>query len=134
MRMGDRDPLWAWFWMNQGMTIQFSQNKESFLWSIKIFWNVLNPLKSISWIPPWGPDFTSLQVCREINPAVPAVVKETPYKPLQMARRVGALKPSDPNLLRSNSTYSTTSARWAFIFRRESGSTRAPFILIPQWR
>jgi hypothetical protein len=70
--------------MNQGMTIPFLQNRELLSWSIKISLNVLNPLKSISWIPPWGPDFTSLPAYRKINPAVPAAAKETPYKPLRM--------------------------------------------------
>jgi hypothetical protein len=98
MRVGDRDPLWTWFWMNQGMTIPFLQNGELLSWSIKISLNVLNPLKSISWIPPWGPDFTSLPVCREINPVVLAAAKGTPHRPLRMTRRVEVPKPSDPFL------------------------------------
>jgi hypothetical protein len=93
MREGDRDPLWAWFWMNQGMTIPFLQNRELLSWSIMISLNVLNPLKSILWIPPWGLDFTSLPIYKEINPAVPAAAKETPYKHLRMTRRVGVPKP-----------------------------------------
>jgi len=87
MRVGDQVPLWAWFWMNQGMTISFLQNKELILWSIKISLNKLNPLKLISWIPPWGPDFRSLPVCREINPAVPAAAKEALHQSLQMTTK-----------------------------------------------
>jgi hypothetical protein len=93
MRMGDRDLLWAWFWMNQEMTMPFLQNRELLSWSTKISLNVLNQLKSISWIPPWGRDFTSLPVYMEINPAVPAAAKETPYRPLRTTRRAGGAKP-----------------------------------------
>jgi hypothetical protein len=66
--------------MNQGMTISFLQSRELLSWSIKISSNKLNPLKSISWIPPWGPDSRFLPVCSEINPAVPAAAKETYVK------------------------------------------------------
>jgi hypothetical protein len=64
--------------MNQGMTISFLQSRELLSWSIKISLNILSPLKLISWIPPWGPDFRSLPACREINPAVPVAAKENP--------------------------------------------------------
>jgi hypothetical protein len=82
--------------MNQGMTIPFLQNRELLSWSTKISLSVLNPLKSISWIPPWGPDSTSLPVCREINPVVLAAAKGTPRRPFRMGRRVEVPKPSDP--------------------------------------
>jgi hypothetical protein len=82
MRVGDQVLLWAWFWMNQGMTISLLQNRELLSWSIKISLNKLNLLKSILWILPWGQDFTSLPVYREINPAVHAVVRNTPRKSL----------------------------------------------------
>jgi hypothetical protein len=106
--------------MNQGMTIPFLQNRELILWSIKISLNVLDPLKSISWIPPWGPDFTSLPVCREINPAVPAAVKGTPHKPLRMTRRVGVPKPSDP-FLSIESLITLAPLRELYPLRRHSG-------------
>jgi hypothetical protein len=72
--------------MNQGMTISFLQKRELLSWSTKISLNILNPLRSISWIHPWGPDFRSLQVCKEINPAVPAAAKKTPPN-LQMTTK-----------------------------------------------
>jgi hypothetical protein len=53
----------------------FLLNRGSLSWSIKISLNGLNPLKSILWIPPWGPDFTSLPVYRKISPAAPAAVR-----------------------------------------------------------
>jgi hypothetical protein len=87
MRVGDQVPLWAWFWMNQGMTISFLQSRELLSWSIKISSNKLNPLKSISWIPQWGPDSRFLPVCRKINPAVLAAAKETPHQSLQITTK-----------------------------------------------
>ena len=87
MREGDQGPLWAWFWMNQGMTILFLQNRELLSWWIKISLNKLNPWKSISWIPPWVQDFTSLPVCNEISRVVPVAAKETLHRSLQMTMR-----------------------------------------------
>jgi hypothetical protein len=116
MRVGDQDPLWAWFWMNQGMTMPFLQNRELLSWSIKISLNVLNPLKSISWIPPWGPDFTSLPVYKEINPAVPAAAKETPHKPLRMMPDFKGLSRKRSFLKNLPTSPPVTSLKWREIF------------------